>query len=78
MYAIDVVFKNGSKLEGLIWTWRPQEGWFKALDESNGKVKKYHLKDIEEGKFFDDHIRKSAKVCDFLEKAVEDGFDFED
>lgn len=76
MYAIDVVFKNGQKLEGLVWSWEPQQGWFKALDESNGKIKKFQMKDVQEGKFYDDHIRKSpsVKICDFMEKAQEDGY----
>ncbi len=74
MYAIDVIFKNGHKLEGLIWTWKPEEGWFKALDETNGKIKEYQFEDVQEGRFYDDHIRKTARVCDFIEKAKEDGF----
>jgi hypothetical protein len=74
MYAIDVIFKNGSKLEGLIWSWEPEHGWFKALDESNGKIKTYQLKDVKEGKFYEDRIRKTSKSYDFLEKAAEDGY----
>jgi len=76
MYAIDVVFKNGHKLEGLVWAWEPELGCFTALDESNGKIKIFQFKDVQEGKFYDDHIRRcpSTKVSDFLEKAIEDGY----
>ena len=76
MFAIDLIFKNGQKFEGLVWSWRPEKGWFEALDESNGGVNRYMIKDIVEGKFYNDHIRraKSTKCCDFLEKAREDGY----
>lgn len=76
MYAIDVVFKDGHKLEGLVWSWEPQLGWFKALDESNGKIKRFQFKDVQEGKFYNDRIRRcsSTKVYDFLEKAEEGGY----
>lgn len=75
MFAIDVEFKNGNILNGLVWTWHPEKGTFEALDESTGKVKKYKFKDVKSGKFYNDHIRQTALVEDFLTKARDDGLD---
>lgn len=74
MYAVDIVFKNGSELKGLIWTWPPKKGEFKALDESNGKIKDFNMRDVREGRWYEDHIRKTSQSSDFIEKAVESGW----
>ncbi len=74
MYAVDIVFNNGKKLEALMWRWVPAEGWFEALNEKNGVVKKYSLKDVQSGLFYSDRIREKATSEDLLEKAQRDGF----
>lgn len=73
MYAIDVEFKNGNKLEGLVWKWFPEKGYFEALDESNGNINKYCFGEVKGGIFYSDRNRKFSKQEDFLEKAREDG-----
>jgi fibronectin type 3 domain-containing protein len=74
MFAIDVSFKDGSKIEGLIWDWSPKEGSFKVLDESNGKIKECSLSTVKNGIFYSDRIRKKAKQEELLEKARKEGF----
>ena len=74
MYAVDLFFKNGKKLEGLIWTWKPEKGWFEALDERDGKVRKYRIKDVLDGKIYADRIRIQAQAQSFLERAVAEGY----
>jgi len=74
MYAIDIEFKNGKKLEGLVWKWFPEKGFFEALDESNGNISKYRFSEVKSGIFYSDRIRKLSKQEDFLEKAIANGF----
>ena len=74
MYAVDITFKNGSKLEGLIWRWTPKKGVFEALNESNGNIKSYKLQDVKEGKWYSDRVRKYSECSDFIERAVADGW----
>jgi hypothetical protein len=74
MYAIDVEFKGGKKLEGLVWRWFPEKGYFEALDESNGKINKYRFSDVKSGIFYTDRIRKFAKQEDLLDRAREHGY----
>lgn len=75
MYAVTFKLKNGKKINGLIWTFRPENGYFEALDESNGQVKKYQFNDIDSGKVFPDHIRSPHhETKDLLEQASQEGW----
>lgn len=74
MQAIDLLFKNGHRLEGLIWTWEPSGGWFEALDEKDGKIRKYWIKDVQDGKIYADRIRIQAQAQSFLELAKSEGY----
>jgi len=74
MYAVDFELQNGNKVQGLVWKWDPANGFFEALDESNGKVKKYSLSEVKSGVFYSDRDRKVAQQEDLLEKAKSGGF----
>lgn len=74
MYAIDLLFKNGNRLEGLIWSWKPEQGWFQALDERDGQVRKYLIKDVQDGKIYEDRVRIQAQAQSFLERAKNEGY----
>jgi hypothetical protein len=75
MYAIDVYLNSGKKVEALLWSWKPKEGYFEALVESTGAIKKYQLREVRGGKFYSDRIREVSTSEDFLEKAKRDGFE---
>lgn len=74
MFAIDIEFKSGKKLEGIIWGWHPENGYVEVLDESNGNIKKYNLTDVSRGTFYSDRDRKLSRADDLLEKARLEGF----
>ena len=74
MYAIDLLFKNGKRLEGLIWSWKPEQGWFQALDERDGQVRQYLIKDVQDGKIYADRVRVQAQAQSFLERAADEGY----
>lgn len=75
MYAVNFTLKSGKKIDALIWTFVPEEGWFKALDESNGKVKQYKFSDIRSGVVYPDHIRMEYHdTQDFLKWAMQEGW----
>lgn len=74
MYALDLIFNDGKTLEGLLWRWNPKGGVFEALDETNGKIRKFNLKDVKDGKFYSDRIRNLATFENFLDKARNDGW----
>jgi hypothetical protein len=75
MYAVDITLKNGTELKCLIWKWPPQKkGEFSVLDESNGKIKTVNMKDVRDGRWYDDHTRRNVQPTDFIEKAVSEGW----
>lgn len=39
MHITNVVLKDGTKLSGILWVWRPEEGWFSLGGREDGPVK---------------------------------------
>ena len=74
MFAIDIEFKNGNKLEGLVWGWHPENGYVEVLDETNGNIKKYKLAEVYRGTIYSDRVRNLSRADDLLEKARQEGF----
>lgn len=74
MFAIDIEFKNGNKLEGLVWGWHPETGYVEVLDESSGNIKKHKLSDVHRGTIYSDRVRNLSRAEDLLEKARSEGF----
>jgi virulence-associated protein VapD len=74
MYAVDLILKNGTKIEGLIWHWAPKEGICEVMDETTGKIKKHQFKNIQEGVFYSDRVRHISQTQDLLEKAITEGW----
>jgi len=76
MMALTITFKNGKSMNGLLWSWRPEEGWFEALNEKNGKIKSYKLKDIKNGVLYQTRDRRDLHGAEqLLDKARADGWD---
>lgn len=74
MYAVDLVFSNGKKVEGLLWTCPSAEGEFKYLDEHSGDIKTAKINNVQSGLWYSDRIRHLAKSEDFMEKARAEGW----
>jgi len=76
MMALTLVFNNGRQMNGLLWSWRPEAGWFEALNEKNGQIKRYKFKDIKGGTLWQTRDRKdNSGVENILEKAAADGYE---
>jgi hypothetical protein len=74
MYAVDLILKNGTRIEGLVWRWTPADGCCEVMDEATGKIKKHQLRNIQEGVFYSDRIRHLSESQDLLEKATAEGW----
>ena len=75
MMALTLMFNNGRQMSGLLWTWRPEEGWLEALNEKTGQIKRYKLKDIKGGTLWQTRDRRSNSGENILEKAIAEGFE---
>ena len=38
MHITNVVLKDGTKINGILWMWRPEEGWFSLGGREDGPV----------------------------------------
>jgi hypothetical protein len=74
MFAIDIEFKDGTRFEGLIYTWRPEKGWVEVMDETAGERNTVWLSEVRSGSVYSDRIRKNARAEDLLEKAKREGY----
>lgn len=73
--ALNLTFRNGKSIEALLWSWKPEIGLFEALNESNGQVKKYHLRDLKSGIIFPTRDRHTESGEDLIQKALSEGWD---
>lgn len=74
MMALTLLFKNGKQMNGLLWHWVPEEGWFEALNEKNGQVKRYKLRDLNGGTIWPTRDRRDNAGENILEKAAAEGY----
>jgi len=72
--ALTIFFKNGKQMNGLLWSWRPKEGWFQALNEKTGNVKRYQLKDIKGGQLWQTRDRRDNYES-LVDKAMAEGWE---
>ena len=77
MRTTRVTLKDGTKLSGPIWEWKPAEGYFTLVGAApNGDPARVLLRDVAEGVTERMWVSKDViKDVDVIERAKKDGWD---
>lgn len=71
MHDALVTLKNGKRVEGPIWTWRPSEGWFELAGEDGGPIR---FDDVLSAEVEERTAPGIVENVDLLERARKDGW----
>ena len=74
MHITTVIMKDGREFSGVIWMWRPQEGWF-SMPSDESAPDKILLKDVKEASK-EDRVDTSGEEqnIDLLKRARAEGW----